>query len=56
MIDLSQHDADYLSICKYYHAVYNTPLVQEDKSKWQEVNIWPIDGYYNTVFVIYNWK
>lgn len=36
MIDLAQHDSNYLSICKYYHAVYNTPLIQEEKVKWQE--------------------
>ena len=37
MIDLAQHESDYLNICKYYHAVYNTPTVQEDPAKWQEV-------------------
>ncbi|CAB4007558.1 26S proteasome non-ATPase regulatory subunit 12 [Paramuricea clavata] len=36
MIELAQHDSDYLNICKYYHAVYNTPAVQEDPNKWQE--------------------
>ena len=37
MIELAQHDSDYLNICKYYHAVYNTPAVQDDPTKWQEV-------------------
>ena len=37
MIELAQHDADYLNICKYYHAVFNTPAVQEDPVKWHEV-------------------
>jgi hypothetical protein len=42
MIDLAQHDSDYLNICKYYHAVYNTPAVQAEPTKWQEVgnNSW----------------
>ena len=37
MIEMAQHDSDYLNICKYYHAVFNTPGVQEDPAKWQEV-------------------
>ncbi|XP_028395643.1 26S proteasome non-ATPase regulatory subunit 12-like [Dendronephthya gigantea] len=36
MIELAQHDSDYLNICKYYHAVFNTPVVQEDPVKWHE--------------------
>ena len=36
MIEMAQHESDYLNICKYYHAVFNTPGVQEDPAKWQE--------------------
>jgi hypothetical protein len=41
MIEMAQHDSDYLNICKYYHAVFNTPAIQEEPAKWQEVrNNW----------------
>ena len=38
MIELAQHDGDYLAICKYYKAVFDTPLVQEDAAKHNEVS------------------
>lgn len=38
MIALGQHDGDYLAICKYYRAVFDTPMVQEDNAKKHEVS------------------
>lgn len=34
MLDLSQHDKDYLSMCKYTRAMFDTPSVQADKETW----------------------
>lgn len=33
MIELDQHEGSYLSICKHFKAVYNTPQIQEDTEK-----------------------
>jgi len=33
MIELDQHEGSYLSICKHYRAIYNTPSVQSDVEK-----------------------
>lgn len=37
MIELDQHEGSYLATCKHYRAVLNTPSVQEDADKRQEV-------------------
>ena len=37
MIELGQHKKDYLNICKNYQALFNTPKVQEDETRWREV-------------------
>ncbi|XP_065660283.1 26S proteasome non-ATPase regulatory subunit 12 isoform X2 [Hydra vulgaris] len=36
MIELCHNDSQYLSICKHYHAVYNTPCILEDSLKKKE--------------------
>jgi len=33
MTELDQHEGTYLSICKHYRAVFDTPSIQEDKDK-----------------------
>lgn len=38
MIQVDQHEGSYLSICKHYRAIYDTPCILEDSSKWQQVN------------------
>ncbi|KAI8809001.1 hypothetical protein BJ742DRAFT_805895 [Cladochytrium replicatum] len=37
MIQHALHEEAYLSACKYYRAVYDTPSIQEDESKWMQV-------------------
>lgn len=37
MIQVDQHEGSYLSICKHYKAIYDTPSILEDSSKWQQV-------------------
>jgi 26S proteasome regulatory subunit N5 len=39
MIELDQHDSSYLSICKHYLAIYNTPVIKEDIPKRNEALI-----------------
>uniref|UniRef100_A0A672MGW1 26S proteasome non-ATPase regulatory subunit 12 n=1 Tax=Sinocyclocheilus grahami TaxID=75366 RepID=A0A672MGW1_SINGR len=36
MIQVDQHEGSYLSICKHYRAIYDTPCILEDASKWQQ--------------------
>ena len=36
MIQLDQHEGSYLAICKHYRAVYDTPVIKEDKDKRTE--------------------
>uniref|UniRef100_A0A8C3B3E4 26S proteasome non-ATPase regulatory subunit 12 n=1 Tax=Cyclopterus lumpus TaxID=8103 RepID=A0A8C3B3E4_CYCLU len=36
MIHVDQHEGSYLSICKHYRAIYDTPCILEDSSKWQQ--------------------
>ncbi|KAF7711226.1 26S proteasome non-ATPase regulatory subunit 12 [Silurus meridionalis] len=36
MIHVDQHEGSYLSICKHYRAIYDTPCILEDGSKWQQ--------------------
>ncbi|XP_031558598.1 26S proteasome non-ATPase regulatory subunit 12-like [Actinia tenebrosa] len=33
LIELAGHEGSYLATCKYYKAVYNTPIIMEDKDK-----------------------
>ncbi|XP_078457602.1 26S proteasome non-ATPase regulatory subunit 12 [Lampetra fluviatilis] len=37
MIQLDQHEGSYLSICKHYRAIYDTPCIQAERAKWQQV-------------------
>lgn len=37
MIQVDQHEGSYLSICKHYRAIYDTPCILEDSSQWQQV-------------------
>lgn len=37
MIQLDQHEGSYLSICKHYRAIYDTPCIQAESEKWQQV-------------------
>lgn len=39
MIQVDQHEGSYLSICKHYRAIYDTPCILEDSSKWQQVHM-----------------
>ncbi|KAG7223691.1 hypothetical protein INR49_015416 [Caranx melampygus] len=34
--EVDQHEGSYLSICKHYRAIYDTPCILEDSSKWQQ--------------------
>ncbi|XP_006813482.1 26S proteasome non-ATPase regulatory subunit 12-like [Saccoglossus kowalevskii] len=36
MIELDQHEGSYLAISKHYRALYDTPIIKENKEKWQE--------------------
>ncbi|KAJ3583222.1 hypothetical protein NHX12_034176, partial [Muraenolepis orangiensis] len=36
MIQVDQHEGSYLSICKHYRAIYDTPCILEDNAKWQQ--------------------
>ncbi|PSC75238.1 26S proteasome non-ATPase regulatory subunit 12 [Micractinium conductrix] len=37
MIRFYQHERDHLEVCRCYRAVYDTPSIQEDPAKWQDV-------------------
>ena len=37
MIELCQHDNNYLAICRHYRAIFDTPKVQENEQAWKEV-------------------
>jgi len=37
MIELDQHEGSYLSICKHYRAILNTPVVQEDPNEKKRI-------------------
>ena len=37
MIQLDQHEGSYLSICKHYRAIFDTPCIQAEQAKWQQV-------------------
>jgi len=36
MIELDQHDSNYLAICRHFSAVYKTPSIKEDQTKLEE--------------------
>uniref|UniRef100_A0A8K9UCT1 PSMD12/CSN4-like N-terminal domain-containing protein n=1 Tax=Oncorhynchus mykiss TaxID=8022 RepID=A0A8K9UCT1_ONCMY len=36
MIQVDPHEGSYLSMCKHYCAIYDTPCILEDSSKWQQ--------------------
>ncbi|XP_069511134.1 26S proteasome non-ATPase regulatory subunit 12 [Ambystoma mexicanum] len=36
MIQLDQNEGSYLSICKHYRAIYDTPCIQAEGEKWQQ--------------------
>lgn len=40
MIQLDQHEGSYLSICKHYRAIYDTPCIQAESEKWQQVRVY----------------
>lgn len=37
MIELCQHEKDYVAICKHYRAIFDTPQVQKEEELWKEV-------------------
>ena len=37
MIELCQHDHNYLAICQHYRAIFDTPQVQGDEETWKAV-------------------
>nr|KAF6309235.1 proteasome 26S subunit, non-ATPase 12 [Pipistrellus kuhlii] len=39
MIQLDQHEGSYLSICKHYRAIYDTPCIQAESEKWQQSDL-----------------
>ena len=38
MIQLDQHESEYLKICKHFRAIYDTNSIQEDSEKKKEVH------------------
>lgn len=36
LIDLNLADCNYITTCKHFKAVYDTPLINEDKIKWKQ--------------------
>ena len=39
MIQLDQHESEYLKICKHFRAIYDTNSIQEDSEKKKEVHL-----------------
>jgi len=39
LIELSRHEGSYLATCKYYKAVYDTPIILEDSDKKHQVTL-----------------
>lgn len=37
MIELCQHDNDYLAICQHYRSIFDTPKVQEEEETMKDV-------------------
>ena len=38
MIELCQHQQDYLATCQHYRAILETPRVQADEAMWKDVS------------------
>ena len=47
MIDLGHFEKNYLTICRHYKAVYDTPSIQEDPEKKKEVcyDFWYLNDF-----------
>lgn len=56
MIQVDQHEGSYLSICKHYRAIYDTPCIQAEGEKWQQVkkNRKGNNSEWNTVILLRN--
>ena len=54
MIELCQHDHDYMAICKHYREIFNTTSVQEDESQWQAVSTCTLMQTLFTVGIVYS--
>jgi 26S proteasome regulatory subunit N5 len=37
MIQHAMHEEQYLNVCKFYRAVYDTKSIQDDEKKWTDV-------------------
>ena len=37
MIEMDQHECSYLSICRHYRAIFDTPSIQDDTEKKNDV-------------------
>lgn len=37
MITIGLHDGNYLDVCRYYRAIFETPKIQADKGRASEV-------------------
>ncbi|KAK9480377.1 PCI domain-containing protein [Lipomyces japonicus] len=37
VILISLHEGKYLEVCKHYRAVYETPIIRNDETKWKDV-------------------
>lgn len=35
MLELAQHEKNYLNMCKYYRAIFDTPRIQSDEGAWK---------------------
>ena len=48
MIELDEHEANYLSICKHFRAIYDTEAIKKDAEKnkevKQEILVFPVGG------------
>ena len=55
MIELCQHDHDYLAICRHYQAIFTTSCVQDDETQWKSVSCGNAHVYVRTCMNIYIW-
>ena len=46
MIQLDQHESEYLKICKHFRAIYDTNSIQEDSEKKKEVHLCVVGNVY----------
>jgi hypothetical protein len=37
MIELEEHDNEFLNVCRHYMQIYDTASVKEDDNQWKEV-------------------